>query len=221
MKKTLIAATLMMCAGSAFADSTAVLQVNGKLTNASCTPELSNGGVVDYGYVRLGTLSASSNNDLGTKDFDLTIKCSVATKVAWFINDDHADDNANISINVGGNSAKGVTYTYGIGKTKDGVNIGSYAITPSGVNADGSAGQYIIRNSDWSSTLPWSSTGSIIRPQGITISSVAKQGDIVPLAFNTAVFNLQTSLSIKDTTTLAITDDTEMNGQATITLQYL
>lgn len=139
MKKTLIAAALMVCAGSAFADPTAVLQVQGKLTNASCTPELSNGGEVDYGYIHLSTLSASSNNDLGTKDFDLTIKCSVATKVAWFINDDHADDNANIPIKVGSNNAIGVTYTYGIGKTKDGVNIGNYAITPSGVNADGSA----------------------------------------------------------------------------------
>ncbi|MCL0127260.1 hypothetical protein M2T39_29420, partial [Klebsiella pneumoniae] len=42
-----------------------------------------------------------------------------------------------------------------------------------------------------------------------------------PVAFTTAVFPLVTSLAIQGTDTLAITDDTSLDGQATITLKYL
>jgi hypothetical protein len=42
-----------------------------------------------------------------------------------------------------------------------------------------------------------------------------------PLAFQTATFPLVTSLAIQDTTTLAITDDTQLDGQVTISLRYL
>nr|WP_259364015.1 hypothetical protein [Enterobacter kobei] len=44
---------------------------------------------------------------------------------------------------------------------------------------------------------------------------------MAPLAFETATFPLVTSLAIQDTTTLAITDDTQLDGQVTISLRYL
>ncbi|MDI5829829.1 DUF1120 domain-containing protein, partial [Salmonella enterica subsp. enterica serovar Kentucky] len=41
--------------------------------------------VVDYGTIRLATLSATDVNQLGTKDVSLSISCPSATKAAWTI----------------------------------------------------------------------------------------------------------------------------------------
>jgi hypothetical protein len=41
------------------------------------------------------------------------------------------------------------------------------------------------------------------------------------VAFKTATFALSIRGTIQDTTTLAVTDDTAINGQATFTLRYL
>ncbi|WP_228739260.1 DUF1120 domain-containing protein, partial [Klebsiella michiganensis] len=91
MKKTLIAAALVLFTGSALAEQNAVLQVQGKLTAASCTPELSNGGEVDYGYIYLGALSTTEVNPLGFKAIELTINCTAPTRVAWTSTDNETD----------------------------------------------------------------------------------------------------------------------------------
>ena len=226
MKKTLIAATLMMCAGSAFADSTAVLQVNGKLTNASCTPELSNGGVVDYGYVRLGTLSATAINPLDEKSIELTINCTAPTKVSWYTQDDRADSVPSSILKVKNASGSLVSLpkylVFGLGQTKDGVNIGNYAllIAPN-PTVDGKAGTLIYRNNDWGASKAWDDQVNTQRSDHFEQLTVASTGTVDPLAFTTATFTLKPHPTIQDTTTLAITDDTPLNGQATLTLHYL
>ncbi|WMY43185.1 DUF1120 domain-containing protein [Enterobacter cloacae complex sp. EB5] len=71
MKKVVLASMLAMCVSSAFAADTAVLKVTGVLTNGGCTPEISGGGVVDYGTIHLSSLNAATINQLGQKDFSL------------------------------------------------------------------------------------------------------------------------------------------------------
>lgn len=51
--------------------------------------------------------------------------------------------------------------------------------------------------------------------------TVASTGALEPLAFQTATFPLTTSLAIESIDKLAITDDTKLNGQLTISLRYL
>lgn len=145
MKKVLLATALSLCVTSAFAaDPSAVLKVKGTLTNAACTPVLSNGGTVDYGTINLGSLNASAVNQLGQKNIDLTINCTAATKVSWNMVDDRADTNAGLTVEngmFGGGIIKGASQTYGVGKTAGGVNIGSYAllVKVDSVTADGAA----------------------------------------------------------------------------------
>lgn len=221
MKKTLIAAALMLCTGSAFADPTAVLQVQGKLTNASCTPELSNGGEVDYGYIHLSTLSTTAANQIGQKSIDLTINCTVATKVAFTANDNRTDSNANVGIlDPDANGAGSASYfQYGVGKTAGDVKIGNYMIlTKDNPIVDGETRIIIARNS---SSENWRGSSTGLRSDGVTTMTVANEGSIEPLAFTTATIPLTTTLAIQATDTLAITDDTNIDGQATITLQYL
>lgn len=217
MKKTLIAAALMVCAGSAFADPTAVLKVQGKLTNAACTPELSNGGEVDYGYIHLGSLSATEVNQLGEKKIDLAINCTVATKVALTANDNRTDSNAKVT--VAGSGGGSVSYfQYGVGKTAGDVNIGDYLVlTNDNPVVDGETGALIARNNN---EEIWRQPSGI-RSDGVTLVTVAKTGTTEPLAFTTATIPLTIVLAIQATDTLAITDDTNIDGQTTITLEYL
>ncbi len=51
--------------------------------------------------------------------------------------------------------------------------------------------------------------------------TVATKGTTEPVPYTLAIFPLKTSLAIQNTATLAITDDTDLDGQATITLKYL
>lgn len=225
MKKVVLATALSLCVASAFAADTAVLKVKGTLTNAACTPELSNGGVVDYGVIRLGGLSSSGVNQLGQKNIGLTINCSSATKVSWNMVDDRVDSNAMLTVENGlfdgGQQVSGNNQTYGVGKTTNGVNIGSYAlfVKLDSVMADG-ASVDTISQTDGATTWVKSTQGST-KGNSARDYTVATAGALEPLAFETATFPLVTSLAIQDTTTLAITDDTALDGQITISLKYL
>ncbi|MHA1057462.1 DUF1120 domain-containing protein [Enterobacter mori] len=225
MKKLLVATVLSLCVSSAFAAETAVLKVTGTLTNSACTPELSNGGVVDYGIIRLGELSSTSNNQLGQKEIGLTINCTAATKVGWSVSDDRADSSAGITISGGtasGNDASESYFHYGVGKTNNGISIGNYSIfvRDNKVTIDSTQGDITGRNKDWAEGT-WAPAPSAIRSDSFQIVSAANAGTSEPVAFKTAVFPLVTTLAIKDTNSLAITDDTSLDGQATITLTYL
>lgn len=79
MKKSLLAAALALTATCAHAGDTAVLKVKASLTSNSCTPELSNDGVIDFGTVQVGDLSQTQTTQLGEKGLTLTITCPTPT----------------------------------------------------------------------------------------------------------------------------------------------
>ncbi|MEX9253162.1 DUF1120 domain-containing protein [Pseudenterobacter timonensis] len=229
MKKILIATAVAMTlsASAANAASTAVLKVTGLLAVAACTPQLSSGGEVDYGRIHLADLSATDVNQLGQKDISLTITCPEATKAAWTISDDRADTHPGASVitinsaDAAGGSVSDTAMSYGAGKTTGGVKIGAYTIfadvanvTADGTKADAISGT--VDSPSWSK----SSTG-IIKNGNMEMMTVATSGSTAPLPFTNAVFPLKTSLAIQNTAALAITDDTNLDGQATITVKYL
>lgn len=222
MKKILLATALSLCVTSAFAAETAVMKVQGTLTNSACTPELSNGGVVDYGIIRLGELSATDVNQLGHRNIDLTINCTVETKVGWSMMDDQSSTSAGINIKNAtpeGADNDMTYYQFGVGKTAGDVKIGNYGVfvkdrTPvlDGVNMT-TIGR-MVTDTNWRTTPS-------PRSDAYNIVTAANPGTLEPVAFKTAVFPLVTSLAIQGTDTLAITDDTAIAGQATISLVYL
>ena len=220
MKKVILASLIALASASAFAEPTAVLKVHGTLTNSACSPSIGNGGVVDYGYIRLGELSATSNNKLGQKQVPVTITCSAPTKVGFTILDNRGDSNAQLPVDIGGNLNQSVKYyTYGVGTTTEGVKIGNYGMWMTDVMADGNAVDSVGNNHDWSSEI-WKKTG-IPRSDAFQTVAFAATGTTTPMAITTANFNFVTNLTIRDTSTLAITDDTALDGQATMTLVYL
>ncbi|EBW7589057.1 hypothetical protein DQE12_12550 [Salmonella enterica subsp. salamae serovar Sofia] len=229
MKKILVATAVaaVLASSAANAASTALLKVTGLLSVAACTPTLSGGGTVNYNRIHLADLDATGTNQLGTKNITLTITCPAATKAGWTITDDQADTHPGASVitinnaDVANGSISDTSESYGVGETAGGVKIGAYSIftdinfvTADGVKAD------VISGNAVSPTWQKSTTG-VIKNGNAEVMTVATAGSTDPLAFTTAVFPLKTSLAIQGTSVLAVTDDTDLNGQATITVKYL
>lgn len=120
-----------------------------------------------------------------------------------------------------GGNVSDTTQSYGVGKTAGGVKIGAYSIFAdvANVTADGVKSDVISGTVDSPS---WQKTATgIIKNANMEMMTVAASGTTAPLPFTTAVFPLKTSLAIQNTAALAITDDTNLDGQATITVKYL
>lgn len=221
MKKVLMASALMLCTSAVFADPTAVLKVNGKLAASTCSVIMGNGGVIDYGYIRLNELNATENNDLGNKSIPMTIDCTAKTKVGFTMQDNRSSSKAKVPITINGHTDQSNDYyIYGVGKTAGDVKIGNYGLWLEDIKVDGAEADPIARNHNWSSTHQWMKS-AVPRTDAFQTMSFAAAGTTTPIAFKTATFNFVTELGIKDTNTLNITDDTALDGQATMTLVYL
>jgi opacity protein-like surface antigen len=229
MKKLLVATAvaLSLSAAAHAADSTAVLKVAGVLTNDACTPSLDGGGVVDFGTKYVSDLSATDTNQLGNKDLSFTISCSAPTLVAFTISDDRGDSAASVTIEHTSftdtnETAWAGSTRFGAGKTAGGVNIGAYsvAVNRSAVTGD-SQTQTVLRRSagevDW---FKWIGTSDLLPNDGLTSYSLGDEGG-TPAAITTAEFPLRIALAVQKTDALAITDNTTIDGQSTITLIYL
>lgn len=238
MKKLLLASVLSLTAAAAYAEPTAMLKVQGTLTSAGCVPEISNGGLADFGEVGLDSLSSGVTYQAGHKDVTLTIKCQSATRVGWTIKDDRADSNAGANKSASefhvdngtasGSQAYGSYQLNGVGKTSAGENIGGYSVSTymNSVTADGATAQPIAASMYTGGTISSRSwvnlwTSGIIMNDGTDVMTVSKTGERSPLAFTTAAFPLKIALAIAPSENLTLTDKTDLDGQSTITLVYL
>lgn len=223
MKKVILATVLSMCVSSAFAADTAVLKVKGTLTNAACTPEISNGGVVDYGSIALASLSSTDVNQLGRRDFSVTINCSSPSKVGFTVMDDRSGTAPNIVVKNGSFTGADIIQPvnlFGLNKTAGNVNIGNYSmfVKSDSVMADGSSVSSIY---SWDNGVTWSDGTNLMLNNDSQVVTVAATGQTTPLAFTQLVVPMAVSTAVQNTATLAITDDTNLDGQATFTLKYL
>lgn len=229
MKKLLIATSVVigLSASAQAVESTAVLKLTGVLTNGACIPELSDGGVVDFGTKAVSDLLPTETNQLGYKDITLTIQCLAPAKVGWTATDNHADSVTSLTIKSAtfGNQDNRIPYyQLGLGKTAGGINIGSYGLSMDINNstADGIKTRMVSSNS--TSPDVWTITGNEFVALTNTFPSINTYtvGDENgPVAFTTATFPIRVAAAIQGTDTLAITDNTTLDGQATFTLVYL
>jgi hypothetical protein len=198
---------------SAFAADTADLTVKGTLLVGSCTPTLDGGGVVDYGQMPISDLSAVTANDLKAKTVNLTVSCDSAMKVGFNVTDDNASTAA------GKLGPIEAANAFGLGATADKVNIGSYSLDIASVSYDGNVGD-VITSTDNGTT--WAkSAGDVPNTAGAVYSAAAAGTDDTPVAITTATYGVNVDAVVQDTKTLNITDDTDLDGQATFTLVYL
>ncbi|HAK7693641.1 TPA: DUF1120 domain-containing protein [Salmonella enterica] len=229
MKKLLIATSVVigLSTSAQAVESTAVLKLTGVLTNGACIPELSDGGVVDFGTKAVSDLLPTQTNQLGYKDITLTIQCLAPAKVGWTAADNHADSVTSLTIDNAtfrGQNNRIPNYQLGLGTTAGGINIGAYGLSMdlNNATADGIQTKMVVANS--SNPGDWATAGNEFVALTnsfpfITTYSVGDENG--PTAFTTATFPIRVAAAIQGTDTLAITDNTTLDGQATFTLVYL
>ncbi|EBF8136680.1 DUF1120 domain-containing protein [Salmonella enterica subsp. enterica serovar Typhimurium] len=229
MKKLLIATSVVigLSTSAQAVESTAVLKLTGVLTNGACIPELSDGGVVDFGTKAVSDLLPTETNQLGYKDITLTIQCLAPAKVGWTAADNHADSVTSLTIDNAtfrGQNNRIPNYQLGLGTTAGGINIGAYGLSMdlNNATADGVKTEMVVTNS--SNPGYWAIAGNeyvALTNTFPTINTYSVGDENGPVAFTIATFPIRVAAAIQGTDTLAITDNTTLDGQATFTLVYL
>jgi len=231
MKKTLFAGFLSVAAFSSMAADNVDLKVTGVLVNGACTPTLDGGGVVNFGNIPLGNLSPTATNQLGSRNINLTITCDQTMPIGFTTVDNRLSSLQSLTISKGyanGRDSTDAVNQFGLGTTAGGVKIGAYALTVmvDGVTADGTPADYIsggfgndTSGRNWQkATFGATSNGS---PGFVQALSAAATGTLVPVAAKVFFYPLKISAAIQSTNALAITSNTNLDGDATISLVYL
>ena len=125
-------ACLLMAASTqtAWAASTVDLSVQGLITPAACTPQLSNNGLIDYGKISQQDLNLERGTRLALKTLHISIDCNAASRYALRMRDNR-DGSAMVNSEI----------YYGLGFDSAGNRIGLYSMSfdPKHTQADSTA----------------------------------------------------------------------------------
>lgn len=227
VKKTLVASIISLSAlagPSVFAAESANLTVKGAIIVGSCTPTLSDSGIVDLGTLAVEQLPHNNaDSQAFKKRLDLTIHCDSPTKVGFSTVDNRADSLMDTSAITDISTHDNF---YGMGKTANGVSIGGYQITfddTDAPSADDDADVVYIASAD---NTTWNTTTSV-SPSSVSgnVYSLSAKSDestgYVPVAMINGTYHLEVSPVFQASDALNITDDTAIDGSATINIVYL
>ncbi|MEB0047319.1 MULTISPECIES: DUF1120 domain-containing protein [unclassified Pseudomonas] len=207
-----LASLMLTSAGSVSAASTADLRVIGSVIPSACTPLFAGGGVVDYGHIPAGSLSATLHTALQTRNVSYSIICDapIPIGISW------VDDR------LGSASIPGET---AFGLDNQGANrIGLYTLrnAPRQMLGDGKSVDSIT-SFGYSGVWVLGSANGDYFGQGARnpIYSFAKQGNLTPTAYTTYSGAVSVTASIAPTTTLDMTAPLILNGLSTMVVHYL
>lgn len=215
MRKTLLTSTpaallLLAASGATQAADTATLTMTGTIAPTACTPSFSNGGGVDYGYIASDSLSESAATTLESKPITFSVNCSAPTKISF-----SATDNRPGTVFAG--------YSTGLGLSLDsnGNKIGYYvpSVILASAQVDGNPARLKTQKVDG---IQYEDTISIRNARTYTWGPTGSSVVIADIPFiTTASVNLAIHTFIAPKNSLDLTDDINLDGNATFTLVYL
>ncbi|WP_308583122.1 DUF1120 domain-containing protein [uncultured Pseudomonas sp.] len=180
----------------------------------ACVPQLSNGGLVDYGTLLAKDLSASNETPLPTRTLQLSVSCDAATPFALKMHD-----------NRNGSATGGTDETaYGLDLDNSHNKIGRYYVNidPAEFSADALGTLY--RTDSTSGGAAWSSSSSRQIPiaanslMGFTNRTASTLGP-VPLQNLTGTLRIKAYLAPMQT--LDLRSVVHINGSGTLEIIYL
>jgi hypothetical protein len=200
---------------------------------AACIPTLSNNGIVDFGKRSAASLSGTHFTQWGSRDITLNIVCEASTAVAITARDSRPDSLA-YGPDGNGNTGPEVPFQgqgyisnpdrlFGLGKTTEGKNIGSYAIVVDQDNvqaqdAGKAVGVSVVGASNTEG--PWSLASPAAFSSGMNgYLSFARKNSTTLQPVTTVVVPLRVSATIANG--LVSGNNITLDGLATITLTYL
>lgn len=203
MDKSTLAFLLAAFAPIAFAASSADLNVSGTITPSSCTPSLSNGGVIDHGKMTARDLQPARPTLLDPAEMRLEVVCEGETFFTLSTVDNRAGTSAI-------NPAQ-----HGLGLTPAKEKLGGVTFTLFDPVADASPVKVITSRNGGAN---WSAT-PYLGHEALT-SFAALDGPNTPIALKLLNARLRAFTIIVPATDLTLLDEVPIDGQATLQLKY-
>lgn len=204
MKKyfaALSATALISVAPFAMASSTD-LTVTGTIMPSACTPNISNGGLVEIGKLEVKDLSPTAYSRVGQHDLKLTVACTAERTFALSVIDNRAGTQA-------------VGNWFGMGLTKAGERLGTINVEVRNTLADAVPARAIFSADNGTTWAP------IQWPAHNQLLSVASTADTsVRIPVTDLEMDLRIYSNIAPTNGLTLNEDVDIDGSATFEIKY-
>ncbi|OYU07851.1 MAG: hypothetical protein CFE47_08995 [Pseudomonas sp. PGPPP1] len=195
---------LAACAPAAFAASTTDLAVTGIITPSSCTPSLSDGGVVDHGKLSARDLDPVLPTRLQTGEMHLEVHCEGATLFTLTTVDNRA-----------GTAAINPRSMHGLGMVNDDQKLGAVSFGVFEAVADNAPVQTIMSRDGGTTWGPSSYLGHAALT-AFTTGGVPH----TPMALQDLSARLRAFTVIAPAGDLSLLDELPIDGHATLQLKY-
>lgn len=216
MKKTphaLVMAFIALTSPLTFATSSTDLTVTGLITPNTCTPNLSNGGIVDHGKISRQDLSVDKRTRLRDQTLDLNIQCNAPVRFALLMRDNR-DGSAIVNSEI----------YYGLNHDHSNNKIGLYSLIfdPASTVVDDLP--QVFRTDSTTGGVGWSSSNS--RPIPIGAKSYLGFTDVAgssagPIAIQNLTSRVVVETIISPTSELDLSTEVQLDGSATLDVVYL
>jgi len=204
---------------SATAAEDAELKVFGTIVPAACELTFPGGSETDFGKIDGSTLSPTDFTPLPEQLIGFAIICDapMAAGVNVVNNKPFAGLPTGIGQALGLGPAPEAAYPFAI---SDGQQVGGYALWSDALTADGAAVVHIARRF----TGPWTNgtykVFSYFNGVAGNYHGFAAPGTSVPIAFTALTGNIRITAALNKAGALTLTDETPIDGSATVRISY-
>lgn len=215
MKKPGIALFSLLLGGTSAVQAASIvdLAVTGLITPTACTPQLSDGAVIDYGKISQQDLKVDRSTRLPVKPLHVNIACNAPNRFALRMHDNR-DGSAMVNSEI----------YYGLGLDHSGNRIGLYSMTfdPLQTVVDSTAQAYGTEST--TGGLAWRTAN--LNPISIGANSYLGFTDTAgstagPSAIQTLSSTVKVETLINATQNLDVSRETALDGLATLEVVYL
>lgn len=217
MKKNMLGLTIgtlcLVASIGAHATTAAELIVRGTIKPLACNLSLAGGGIVDYGVIPSGSLSATNFNPQVEKPVSLSVSCGqTPAKFGLTLTDLQSGSKVPGILGAGFTEAQ----NYGLGLV-NGKRTGGYSVTLKNLRSLAGALNPLVRVG---ATASWqNSDGKVAqRPSQYSWSSSTSP---LPASINQLTGTLAVKAVINRTQDLDLTRDVTLDGRATLELSYI
>ncbi|NCE90207.1 DUF1120 domain-containing protein [Pseudomonas sp. L13] len=214
MKSRILSSLLLLaCAPSALAASTVDLSVHGLIVPAACLPQLSSGGLIDYGKIAQQDLNQETATRLPVKTLNVGIVCNGPVRYALRMRDNR-DGSAMVNSEI----------YYGLGFDASGNRLGVYSMTfdPRQLQASNIAQVYGTESTTGGLAWRTSNLNPIDIGSRSYLGFTAVEGSVSgPTAIGILGGNVTVQTVINARQNLDLSVETALDGSATLEVVYL
>ena len=228
-KRNTLASLVLIASGlslSAQAADSFNINVTGVISPAACQANITGGETIDYGTIPANTLSADEEVVLEKKSTGFTITCDAPAKLGFRVIDNRAGSSYTPTkgFSVLGTMVSPVANPLsGLGSDISGNKIGGWFNELTSITTDTSTAVSTIMSRD--SGANWNNSPKLNLVPSISESdllySVAKSGELTPVAFSTLNASLSVQAVIAPASTLDLSQPVTLDGSVTVEMVYL